>query len=530
MKTDVLVIGSGIAGLTFALKTAQARPKCKITIITKADKSESNTKYAQGGIAIAWDKKEDSFEQHISDTIRAGDGLCDEKVVKFVIEEGPTRLHELINWGAKFDKEKKGEYDLGKEGGHTAHRIIHRGDFTGLEIEKTLLKQVYATSNIQVLSHHFAIDIITEHHLKTSKRSKQISCYGAYVLNLKSHDIEKVQSKITLMASGGIGQVYLNTTNPTIATGDGIAMAYRAKARIKNMEFIQFHPTALYSPGESPSFLISEAVRGLGALLRTQAGELFMHNYDKRRELASRDIVARAIDQELKKSGDAFVYLDCRSISKPKFIKHFPKIYKKCKSIGIDISKHMIPVVPAAHYLCGGIEVDYAGRTTIQNLYACGECACTGLHGANRLASNSLLEALVFAHRCYLDVVHHISSIELQQDIPDWNAKGTSYPKEKIMLTHNKRELQEIMNNFVGIVRSKERLKQAKERLKILSKETKAFYDKSILSPALCELRNMIDVATLIVDQSAKRKTNRGGYYNIDLLTKKRKKKLIIQP
>lgn len=519
-KTDFLVVGSGIAGLTFALKTAQHFPKAKVIIITKADESESNTKYAQGGMAVTLNLKDDSFSQHIKDTLKAGDGLCDKKVVDFVVKEGPERLKELISWGTRFDKQKKGTFDLGKEGGHTTHRIIHHGDSTGLEIEKSLLKKVSETPNIEILSHHFVIDLITEHHIKKTKEvnSKKTSCYGVYVLNPETNNIEKVVSKITLIATGGTGQVYLNTTNPVIATGDGIAMAYRAKAVIKNMEFIQFHPTALYNPGESPSFLISEAVRGFGAILRTKAGKEFMYKYDARKELASRDIVARAIDYELKKSGDNFMYLDCRHIDKKAFIKHFPTIYNKCKSIGIDISKNMIPVVPAAHYLCGGIKVDSNGNTTIKNLYACGECAYTGLHGANRLASNSLLEAIVFAHRCYLDAAKKIKQLSICKDIPDWNAKGTAFPKEKIIITHNRKELQEAMSNFVGIVRSDERLKIAMERIKILSKETKQLYNKSVLSPQLCELRNLIDTAYLIVKQSIARKKNKGGYYNIDLL------------
>ena len=522
IKTDFLVIGSGIAGLTFALKTARHFPEAKVIIITKADESESNTKYAQGGMAVALNAITDSFEKHISDTLIAGDGLCDKKVVDFVIKEGPERVKELIGWGANFDKQKSGEYDLGKEGGHTTHRIIHHADSTGLEIEKALLKKIAQTVNIEILSHHFVVDLITDHHLKkiAAANPGKISCYGAYILNPTTNSVEKVISKITLLATGGTGQVYRNTTNPVIATGDGIAMAHRAKAKIKNMEFIQFHPTALYHPGESPSFLISEAVRGFGAILRTQDGLEFMQKYDTRKELASRDIVARAIDYELKKRGDNFVYLDCRHIPKNKFFKHFPNIYNKCKSIGIDITKHMIPVVPAAHYLCGGIEVDAHGNTAIKNLYACGECSYTGLHGANRLASNSLLEALVFAHRCFEDAGKKVKQIHLLTSVPAWNAKGTVHPKEKIILTHNRKELQDTMSNFVGIVRSDERLEKAMERVKIITKETKQLYSKSVLSPQLCELRNMTDIASLIIKQSIKRKKNNGGFYNIDLIKK----------
>ncbi len=520
IKTDFLIVGSGVAGLTFALKAAHQFPKAKVIIITKADESESNTKYAQGGMAVALDTKSDSFKRHIDDTLKAGDGLCDKKVVEFVVKEGPERLSELVNWGAQFDKQKQGNFHLGKEGGHTTNRIIHKGDSTGLEIEEALLKQVSETKNIQVLSHRFVVDLITEHHVEKARKikSKQKTCYGVYILNSKTNRVDKVVSKITLIATGGTGQVYKNTTNPVVATGDGIAMAFRAKAAIKNMEFIQFHPTALYNPGESPSFLISEAVRGEGAILRTKDGKRFMEKYDVREELASRDILARAIDHELKKSGDNFVYLDCRHIEKKSFIKHFPTIYNKCKSLGIDITKDMIPVVPAAHYLCGGIKVDKNGNTTIHNLYACGECSYTGLHGANRLASNSLLEAIVYAHRCFADSAQKINKIMLRTDIPDWNDQGTAYPKEKITMTHNRKELQETMSNFVGIVRSDERLRKAMERVKIIAKETQQLYNKSVLSPQLCELRNMIDIAYLIVNHSIKRKKNKGVFYNIDLI------------
>lgn len=517
IKTDFLVIGSGIAGLTFALKTARHFPGCSVVIITKANESESNTKYAQGGMAVVLNKKLDSEKKHIKDTLTAGDGMCNKEVVKFVVEEGNERLGELIGWGAQFDKDNVESFHLGKEGGHTANRIIHRGDSTGLEIEKTLLKQIHNTSNIKILQHYVAIDLITNHHIKNSSlRPSKNKCYGAYALNANKNKVEKIISKFTLLATGGLGQIYKNTTNPLIATGDGIAMAHRAGAAIKNMEFIQFHPTALYNPKESPSFLISEAVRGFGATLRTSDGKLFMHKYDSRAELASRDIVARAIDSELKKSGDDFVFLDCRHLNKKKFKTHFPTIYKKCRSIGIDISKNMIPVVPAAHYICGGINVNKNGLTSISNLYACGECANTGLHGANRLASNSLLEAVVFAHRCYKHVAKNFKTVYFNYSIPEWNAKGTKHPKEKIMITHSKKELQEIMSSYVGIVRSNKRIQMALLRINIISKEALHLYKTSILSPQLCELRNLICVAQLIIEQSLKRKTNKGVFYNID--------------
>ncbi|MGE3825432.1 MAG: L-aspartate oxidase, partial [Bacteroidia bacterium] len=372
IQTDFLVIGSGIAGLTFALKTAQKLPDATITIITKADEGESNTKYAQGGIAVALDKVFDSYQKHIDDTLVCGDGLCNPEVVELVVKEGPERLKEFIEWGANFDRNKSGNYDLGREGGHSVNRILHHKDVTGFEMERTLLAQIHAAKNITVLQHHFAIDLITNHHRpgKASKWRSYNQCYGVYSLNRATGTIEKIISKVTLLATGGAGQVYRNTTNPIIATGDGVAMAHRAKALITNMEFIQFHPTALYNPGESPSFLISEAVRGFGAKLKTKDGQPFMHKYDSREELASRDIVARSIDTELKARGDEFVYIDCRHLDRDKFVAHFPNIYNKCFSLGIDITEDMIPVVPAAHYMCGGIDVDEWGRSSIKNLYA----------------------------------------------------------------------------------------------------------------------------------------------------------------
>ncbi|HIP27493.1 MAG TPA: FAD-dependent oxidoreductase, partial [Flavobacteriaceae bacterium] len=355
-KTDFLIIGSGISGLSFALKIATEFKDASITIITKDEKSESNTKYAQGGISIVHNKLVDSFEQHIADTIKAGDGLCDEKIVRMVIENAPARLQELIDWGTRFDKNKKGEYDLGKEGGHSQNRILHYKDYTGAEIERALVTQVDKTPNITFLTHHHAIDLITEHQVKQkrTKRKSKITCYGAYVLDEKGETVKTFVAKFTMLATGGSGQVYETTTNPTVATADGIGMAYRAKAEISEVEFIQFHPTALYNPGEYPAFLISEAVRGFGAKLVDFHKKRFMHNYDEREELASRDIVARAIDNELKKSGKPHVYLDCRHLNMKEFKAHFPKITEKCASLGIDVSKDFIPVVPASHYFCGG--------------------------------------------------------------------------------------------------------------------------------------------------------------------------------
>lgn len=517
-QTDFLVVGSGIAGLTYALKVAEQCPDKKVTIITKTREDETNTKYAQGGVAVVNDLENDSFEKHIEDTLIAGDGLCNEKIVEIVVTEGPDRVNELIAWGANFDKEKDGDLSRGKEGGHSEFRVIHHKDVTGREIERALLEAIHGKKNIELITHCFVVDLITQHHLGylVTKSTQDIECYGIYVLNLKTNKIEKIISRITLLATGGNGQVYRTTTNPVIATGDGVAMVYRAKGRIENMEFIQFHPTALFQPGESPAFLITEAVRGDGGILRNKNGEDFMHRYDARLSLAPRDIVARAIDSEMKITGTEHVYLDCRHMDMEKFIHHFPNIYDKCKSIGIDITKDMIPVTPAAHYSCGGIKTDEYGHTSIRNLYSCGECASTGLHGANRLASNSLLEAMVFAHRCYLDAVKRIDSTSFRDNVPDWNAAGTNAPKEMILITQSLKELKQIMSDYVGIVRTDVRLERALRRLDMLHLETEALYEETSVSPQLCELRNLITAAYLIVKGASFRKESRGLHFNTD--------------
>ncbi|NMM49193.1 L-aspartate oxidase [Marinigracilibium pacificum] len=520
-KCDVLVIGSGLAGLTFSIKFAEKFPDKSVTVITKADESESNTKYAQGGIAVVLDELSDSFQQHIDDTLKAGAGLGDLNVIETVVKEGPDRLKEIISWGAHFDETPEGDLDLGLEGGHSANRIVHHKDITGFEMESTLLRKIKQLKNLKLLSHHFAIDLITEHQVsekvKKYEEGKKLNCYGAYVLNQKTDSIETFQANYTILASGGIGQVYKTTTNPLIATGDGIAMAYRAKAKLKDMEFVQFHPTALYKQGENPSFLISEAVRGFGAYLRNRSGKRFMFKYDDRGELASRDIVAKAIDREMKRLGDECVYLDCKHLDQKKFKEHFPNILNKCIESGIDPFKDLIPVAPAAHYVCGGIDVDLNGRTNINNLYACGECSRTGLHGANRLASNSLLEALVFAHRCFIDISKKIPDTVSFKKIPEWNADLTVPPEELVLITCSKNELKTLMTDYVGIVRSEERLNRALRRLKVMYEETSALYKKLVISTQLCELRNMIDVCYVIVKSSANRSENVGGYYNIDL-------------
>jgi L-aspartate oxidase len=513
-KVDFLVVGSGIAGLSFALKAANVG---KVLIVTKSNEDESNTKYAQGGVAVVTDQS-DSFANHIEDTLIAGDGLCNPQIVENVIKEGPARIEELIAYGTSFDKEDSGEYDLAKEGGHSAHRILHYKDITGYEIERALLEKVHQHPNIEILTHYFAVDLITQHHLgvHVDKKSTDIECYGIYAFNTRTGIVEKFLSKIILMASGGAGHVYSSTTNPTIATGDGIAMVYRAKGKVRNMEFIQFHPTALYNPSEYPAFLISEAVRGFGGILRRANGESFMEEYDSRGSLAPRDIVARAIDSEMKKSGLDYVYLDITHKPLEDLLSHFPNIYEKCLSIGLDMTKDYIPVTPAAHYLCGGILVDEYGASSISNLYACGECSSTGLHGANRLASNSLLEAAVYAHRIFVNAEKKINSISYKENIPDWDDSNTKLLNEDILVTHNLRETQKFMSDYVGIVRSDFRLERAMRRLGLLHEETESFYKNTKLSVKLCELRNVIQVAYLVVKSAMNRKESRGLHYTTD--------------
>jgi L-aspartate oxidase len=517
-KVDFLVIGSGIAGLTYALKAARLG---KVLVITKGDEDESNTKYAQGGIAAVTGPF-DSFEKHVRDTLIAGDGLCDEKVVKMVIAEAPDRIRDIIEWGARFDTTSTGAFDLAREGGHSESRILHHKDNTGFEIERKLLDAVHRNPSIEMVSHYFALDIITRHHqgFMVTKQDRDITCFGAYALDIRSGKIETILAKTTLMATGGAGNVYQNTTNPVIATGDGIAMVHRAKGRVEGMEFIQFHPTALYHPGERPSFLISEAVRGFGGILRTVDGSEFMNRYDERGSLAPRDIVARAIHNEMNIRGDRHVLLDCRHLDKETFINHFPNINNKCLSVGIDFRKDPIPVVPAAHYTCGGIKVDLNGSSSIRNLYTVGECASTGLHGANRLASNSLLEAVVFAHRAFEHASEMAGRVDFATGIPDWNDQGTSHPGEMALITNTISEVQNLMSNYVGIVRTDLRLQRAMDRLKIINRETESLYRKTIVSVSLMELRNLIAVAYLIIKAAQLRRENRGLHYNLDLVNK----------
>lgn len=513
-RYDFLVIGTGIAGLSFALKVANHGSVC---LISKTVAHETATRYAQGGIAAVM-YEPDSYEKHIRDTIIAGDGLNDPYIVRLTITESTDRIKDLIDWGVEFDKKPSGKFDLGREGGHSENRVLHHKDNTGKEIQQTLLNRVAEHPNIVLLENHFAIEILTQHHLgeKVTRNRTDIECYGAYVLDLKTNQILTILSRVTMLATGGIGNLYLSTTNPPIATGDGIAMAYRAKALVENMEFIQFHPTALYNPKERPNFLITEALRGFGAILKNIKEEEFMSKYDPRGSLAPRDIVARAIDNEMKLSGSDFVYLDCRHLDINDLIDHFPTIYAKCLSIGIDITKQLIPVVPACHYVCGGIKVDEYARTTIKRLYASGECASTGLHGANRLASNSLLESIVFSHRASLDALRVFKDYSFNENIPQWYDEGTTLNEEMILITQSIKDLQSLMSNYVGIVRSNLRLKRALDRLEILYRENEDLYKKSVINKDICELRNMINVAYLIIRMAQERKESRGLHYTID--------------
>lgn len=511
---DFLVVGSGLAGLSFALKVAH---KGKVAILSKSMLSETNTSYAQGGIA-AVTYAPDDYEKHVSDTLIAGDGLCNEEVVRLVVKEGPKQIDELINWGTEFDREKDGRFDLAKEGGHSEYRILHHKDNTGAEIQRALSEKVRQHPNIDIYEKYFAVDIITQHHLGrlVKRRHTDIQCFGVYALNVGTGKVFTFISKVTMMATGGSGNLYSTTTNPLIATGDGIAMVYRAKGTVENMEFVQFHPTSLYNPSERPSFLITEAMRGFGAILRTADGQEFMNKYDERGCLAPRDIVARAIDNEMKVRGDDFVYLDCTHLNREKLIEHFPNIYEKCLSLGIDILKDYIPVVPAAHYQCGGIKVDENGCTRINRLYAAGEVSSTGLHGANRLASNSLIEAIVFADRSAKHSLAKIDSYSFTENLPDWDDKGVTLPEEMVLITQNFKELQQIFSAYVGIVRSNLRLKRALDRLEIIYNETEELYRKSALSVKLCELRNLINVGYLVIKMAMLREESRGLHYTLD--------------
>jgi L-aspartate oxidase len=523
IKTDFLIIGSGVAGLTFALKVADHG---SVAIVTKKGVMDTNTAQAQGGIASVFGKL-DSFDLHIRDTLVAGDGLCNREVVEMVVRNGPERIHELIDMGVRFnlaererDTGEEPTLDLGREGGHSEKRIIHAEDMTGRELERVLVDHVRRHKNIKLYENHIAIDLIT---YSTRMKRGQITtthedvCCGAYVLDREANQVKTFGAEITLLATGGSGKVYLYTSNPDIAAGDGIAMAYRAGATAANLEFVQFHPTCLYHP-DAKNFLISEAVRGEGATLIDSEGNAFMGKYDPLRDLACRDVVARAIDRELKKSGDDSVFLDI-SHKDSEFIKRrFPNLYKECLSFGIDMTKEPIPVVPAAHYMCGGVVTDIFGRTDIKKLYAVGETACTGLHGANRLASNSLIEALVYAHQAAKQAVVEMntSDFKFTPELFLWDEVGTSDSDELIMVSHNWDEIRRLMWNYVGIVRSNKRLERAWRRIEIIQKEIQEYYWNFKVTPDLIELRNLTMVAELIVRCAMHRKESRGLHYNIE--------------
>ncbi len=517
-KTDFLVIGSGIAGLSYALKVAEFG---SVTIITKKKIQKTNTALAQGGVAAVFSKI-DSFDLHIKDTLDAGDGLCNKDVAKMVVKDGPQRIKQLVKQGANFNIEGNGEYDfsLGKEGGHSAKRIVYAHDLTGKEIEDTLVKNVEHNENITILEDHIAVNLVT---FSSSIRSGLIVtqceniCCGAYVLDNKTGKIETFYAGITLLATGGASKVYLYTSNPDIATGDGIAMAYRAGASVANLEFVQFHPTCLYHP-EAKNFLISEAVRGEGGVLIDFKGRRFMEKYSPDKELACRDVVARAIDSELKKTGADSVFLDISHKDSDTIKKRFPNIYSKCLEYGIDITKDPIPVVPAAHYMCGGVATDLNGKTDVQRLYAVGETACTGFHGANRLASNSLLEALVYSHRAYQSSIEEFKSIgnKVIVTLDLWDETDATDSDEAIVVSHNWDEIRRLMWNYVGIVRSDKRLQRALRRIQNIKEEINDYYWNFKVTSDLIELRNLATVAELIIKSALMRKESRGLHYNIE--------------
>ena len=518
---DYLVIGSGIAGMSFALKVAHTG---RAALVCKTTLEEANTALAQGGVASVTNMAVDNFDKHIEDTMIAGDWLSDPEAVKKVVTEAPGQIQELIKWGVDFDKNENGDFDLHREGGHSEFRILHHKDNTGFEIQESLIEAVKKCPNIDIYQNHFAIEIITQHHLGkiVTRRTPGITCYGAYELGPDGR-VDTFLSRITLMATGGVGAVYKTTTNPLVATGDGIAMVYRAKGTVQDMEFIQFHPTALYHPGDRPSFLITEAMRGYGAVLRNLKGEEFMHRYDPRLSLAPRDIVARAIDSEMKLHGDDHVYLDVTHKDAEETKEHFPNIYQKCLSLGIDITKDYIPVAPAAHYMCGGIKVDTNGESSISRLYAVGECSCTGLHGGNRLASISLIEAVVYADAAAQHAMDNINHYSLRTDVPEWNDEGTRLPEEMVLITQSIKEVNQIMSTYVGIVRSNLRLDRAWNRLDILYEETEKLFKRSKASREICELRNIINVGYLIMRQAKERKESRGLHFTIDYPPKQQK-------
>ena len=517
-KFDFLVIGSGVAGMSYALQVAESG-RGRVALVCKTNIEEANTAKAQGGVASVTNLEVDNFQKHITDTLIAGDYISDRRAVEQVVKRAPEGIRRLVQWGVNFDRKENGDFDLHREGGHSEFRILHHADDTGFEIQRGLIEAVKQHPNITLLEHHFAVEIITQHHLgvEVTRRTPNIECFGAYVLDPDTHKIDTILSRVTVLATGGIGAVYSSTTNPNIATGDGIAMAYRAKATVQDMEFVQFHPTALYHHGEThPAYLITEAMRGYGGILRLPNGEEFMQKYDRRLSLAPRDIVARAIDKEMKIHGLDHVCLDVTHKDPEETRHHFPNIYAKCQSIGIDITRQYIPVAPCAHYLCGGIKVDLDACSSIKRLYAIGECSCTGLHGGNRLASNSLIEAVVYAEAAANHSLAHLEEYAFNEAVPEWNDEGTMTNEEKVLIAQDIKEVGQIMSNYVGIVRSNLRLKRAWTRLDLLYEETEELFKRVKATPDICELRNMINVGYLITRQALERKESRGLHYTTD--------------
>jgi len=504
IKTDVLIIGSGISGLSLTLYLSKLVPNEKILLITKESLHESSTYHAQGGIASVWNSN-DNFEKHVQDTLIAGDGLCNENVVRRIVTQAPDRINELIELGVNFTRNENGDYDLGKEGGHSVRRILHVNDQTGQNVEQTLIENIKKLSNIEIREKWCAVNLYV----------KNLSCHGAYVLEQEIEEIHNIAAKVTILATGGAGKIYLYTTNPDLVSGDGIAMAYRAGAMISNLEFYQFHPTCLYHP-YAKSFLITEAMRGEGAILKDVRGNEFMEKYHPQKDLAPRDVVSRAIDAELKKSGDDYVYLDISSYRDSTFIKnHYPGIYERCLEYNIDITKEPIPIVPAAHYCCGGVVAGIDGTTEIKNLYVIGEASCTGFHGANRLASNSLLEGLVTAFECANYLLKSMNKSKIRE-FPEWETGNAVPSTEAVVITQNWDEIRTLMQNFVGIVRSDMRLKRALKRMNIFSEEIDYYYWNYKVEKNLIELRNLSMVAELLIRCALSRKESRGTHFNED--------------
>ncbi|MDF1752675.1 MAG: L-aspartate oxidase [Verrucomicrobiales bacterium] len=507
---DFIVVGSGIAGLSFALRASKHG---KVAVITKKEAAKTNTSWAQGGISCVKDPA-DSFEEHVADTLDAGAGLCPREVVHTIVSEGPDVIKEMIKWGVEFDRKKNGKLELGREGGHGKRRILHHKDTTGREIQDKLLEEARSSKKIDFYEHHFAIDLLTTTKLGFATPPR---CVGIYALDEESGNVVTFRSDRVILCTGGSGRVFLYTTNPNVATGDGVAMAWRAGCEIANMEFVQFHPTCLYHHTEK-SFLITEAMRGEGAELIDKNGRQFMKEYDPRGSLAPRDIVARAIDREIKKTGGPCVYLDITHKPRKFVAERFPNIYETCKKLGIDITKEPIPVVPAAHYQCGGVSTDVNGATSLPGLWAVGEVACTGLHGANRLASNSLLEGVVVSRRALDNCLEKLPVKKKTEklELPEWESGDVTDVDELVVIYHNWDEIRRLMWDYVSIVRTGKRLQRAATRLHNLQREVQEFYWNFRVTSELLELRNLVEVATLIVDSAARRKESRGAHYTLD--------------